>query len=73
MADLAERVKPGDRFFLADEQGFVCYRGTMNADGTALMDVIGRRGVEPVTFTAQELYDLYDPAVFSAGTIGQAV
>lgn len=72
MADL-EGIKPGDRFFLADDHGVICYRGTLRDDGTALVDVISRRGVDPVVLTAQELFDTYDPEIYELGTIGTAV
>lgn len=72
MADLTG-VKPGDRFMLSAADGRVMYRGTMNADGTALMDVLSHRGIEPMVLTAQELHDTYDPEIHVLGIIGTAV
>lgn len=72
MADLPA-MQPGTRFMLSTEDGQVVYRGTALVDGTADVDVLHSRGCEPVHLTAQELFDIYDPEIFTFGTIGTAV
>ena len=66
-------MTPGTRFFLADTEGDVVYRGTALASGGADMDVVKYCGVVMVHLTARALADIYNPVVHTFGTIGSAV
>ncbi len=66
-------MQPGTRWMLSSPDGAVVYRGTALADGSADVDVLSGRGVDPVRMGARDLHDIYDPEVHTFDIIGTAV